>query len=183
MSDYCTTLIVPGLHGSGEDHWQTWWQKNDRSACRIELEDWEKPNLDAWSDPISKVILSSQRDVWIVAHSFGCLASLHVAQNNPDRIAGLFLVAPADPDKFHLAERLPQRLEIPSIIVASQTDPWLDFSKASRWAVQLGSRFISLGEAGHINTESGYGAWQQGFDLFGRFQREVNTSRLCGALI
>lgn len=183
MSDYCTTLIVPGLHGSGAAHWQSWWQKQDRSACRIELENWERPDLDAWSKLIVDVVRSSHRDVWIVAHSFGCLASLHVAQQYPEHIAGLLLVAPADPDKFQVADKLPHTLDMPSIIVASQTDPCLEFGKAKNWAEKLGSRFVDLGDAGHINAESGFGAWQQGFDLFGTFKRDVASSRLCSALI
>ena len=82
MSDYCTTLIVPGLHGSGPDHWQTWWQARDRNACRIELDDWERPDLARWSDSLRTELRLSWGDVWIVAHSFGCLAALNVAQDD-----------------------------------------------------------------------------------------------------
>jgi predicted alpha/beta hydrolase family esterase len=182
MSDYRTTLIVPGLHGSGAAHWQTWWQQKDRSACRIELADWEKPDLDAWSNQVRAAVCGAQRDVWIVAHSFGCLASLHVAQEYSERISGLLLVAPADPDKFEVASRLPASLSVPSIFVASRTDPWLAFGKAQQWAENLGSRLVDLGDAGHINVESGFGAWQQGFDLFADFKREISATKLCAAM-
>ena len=183
MSDYCTTLIVPGLHGSGAAHWQTWWKQNDRNACSIELDDWDAPDLDTWSNRIRDAVRCAQRDVWIVAHSFGCLASLRVAQEYPDRIGGLFLVAPADPDKFGVTALLPQTLAVPALFVSSRSDPWLEFDKAKRWATSLDSRFIDLGDAGHINVESGFGPWQHGFDLFLRFKSEISASRLCGALI
>ncbi len=182
MSDYRPTLIVPGLHGSGSGHWQTWWQRQDRAALRVEQDDWDTPDLDAWADKVHSAVKEAHGEVWIVAHSFGCLASLHVAQECAARISGLFLVAPADPDKFGVAARLPQALEIPSVFVASRSDPWLSFGKAQRWAEVLGSRFVDLGAAGHINVEAGYGAWQQGFDLFGGFRRDVEAARLCACV-
>ena len=179
MSDYCPTLIVPGLHGSAAGHWQSWWQQNDRNAVRVEQTDWSTPDLDAWYRQVRAAVCEAEGEVWIVAHSFGCLASLRVAQENSEKIRGLFLVAPADPDKFGVADKLPQRLDVPSIFVASRSDPWLDFDKAQHWAEILGSQFIDFGNVGHINIESGFGAWQQGFDLFGQFKREVIASRIC----
>ena len=173
MSDFSTTLIVPGLHGSGAGHWQTWWQGKDRNALRVEQDDWATPDLDAWSDKLRQAVDESRSGVWIVAHSFGCLASLHVAQQRAERIRGLFLVAPADPDKFGVAAKLPETLDVPTILVASRTDPWLSFDKAQCWAKTLESQFVDFGEAGHINAESGFGAWQAGFDLFGKFSRNA----------
>lgn len=175
MSDYSTTLIVPGLHGSGAGHWQTWWQEKDRNALRVEQDDWDRPDLNIWGQKLLEAVDESHGDVWIVAHSFGCLASLHVAQQRGQCIKGLFLVAPADPDKFGVAARLPKTLAVPSIVVASRNDPWLNFNKAQRWAATLGSQFVDMGEAGHINIESGFGAWQGGFDLFGDFSRNTTT--------
>lgn len=173
MSDYSPTLIVPGLHGSGAGHWQTWWQEKDRNALRVEQDDWDTPDLDAWASKVYQAVDESRNGVWIVAHSFGCLASLHVAQQRKEHIRGIFLVAPADPDKFGVAARLPKTLAVPSIVVASRSDPWLNFNKAQCWATTLGSEFVDMGEAGHINIESGFGAWQGGFDLFGEFARNA----------
>jgi len=179
MSDYCPTLIVPGLHGSADGHWQTWWLQKDRNSLCVEQDDWSAPDIDVWHRQVLALVRESASETWIVAHSFGCLASLLVAQECHEKIAGLFLVAPADPDKFGVADKLPQVLKIPSILVASRSDPWLDFGKAQSWAAALGSRFIDLGNAGHINIESGFGVWQQGFDLFGQFKRDVSLSKIC----
>lgn len=176
MSDYRPTLIVPGLHGSGDGHWQTWWQQKDRNALRVEQHDWGAPDLEVWSEPLRSAVCASRHKAWIVAHSFGCLVSLHVAREYPERIAGMFLVAPADPDKFGVAARLPQRLDVPAVFVASRTDPWLGFGKAQCWAADLDCHFVDLGQAGHINVESGHGAWQQGFDLFGRFRNAPDAT-------
>ncbi|MGR5326040.1 alpha/beta fold hydrolase, partial [Vibrio sp. DNB22_17_1] len=53
-----------------------------------------------------------KRRVILVAHSFGCLASIHwatQAQGARNSVAGILLVAPADPDKFGVRDLLPQR--------------------------------------------------------------------------
>lgn len=183
MSDYSPTLIVPGLHGSGAGHWQTWWQQKDRNARRIEQDDWTNPNLVAWAGKVRAAVDESPCNVWIVAHSFGCLASLAVARERAAKIRGMFLVAPADPHKFGVTDKVPHSpLPFPTVLVASRSDPWLSFDKATHWAEQLGSRFVDLGDAGHINIESGFGAWQTGFDLFGQFAREVVAAELIGLL-
>ena len=44
--------------------------------------------------------------VWLVAHSYGCLASVVAAADRPERVAGLLLVAPPEPDRFLDAEQL-----------------------------------------------------------------------------
>jgi uncharacterized protein len=41
-------LIIPGLGGSGPDHWQTRWQQKLSTARRVEQSDWERPQRDAW---------------------------------------------------------------------------------------------------------------------------------------
>lgn len=41
-------LIVPGLHGSPEGHWQTVLQDRSPLAYRVAQDDWTKPVLDRW---------------------------------------------------------------------------------------------------------------------------------------
>jgi hypothetical protein len=48
---------------------------------------------------------------------------------------------------------------VPSILVGSETDPWMPVREARELARQLGSTFVNLGEAGHINTAAGFGPW------------------------
>ena len=48
FSDY-RVLIVPGLHNSGPGHWQSRWQRLYPQFERVEQDDWEKPDLAAWS--------------------------------------------------------------------------------------------------------------------------------------
>lgn len=165
-----TTLIVPGLNGSGPDHWQSWWQAMDRKAIRVEQNDWHTPNLEAWTRNIVEAIDCSVAPVWLVAHSFGCLAAVQATVKREEFVAGAFLVAPADPDQFALDAKLPLRpLNVPSILVASSNDPWLGLLKAGLWAQRWGSRLVSIGAAGHVNAESGFGPWVEGQLLFRDF--------------
>ncbi len=153
-------LIVPGLHNSGPTHWQSWLQALHPSAVRVEQRDWAQPQLDRWAARIASTLDRQGDGPWLVAaHSFGCLALVRHLVLQPDSpVAGVLLVAPADPDKFGVAGLLPQgALAVPSTMVVSNTDPWMRAAAARGWAQRWGSHTANLGDAGHINTASGFG--------------------------
>ena len=154
-------LVIPGLNDSGPAHWQTWLQgQYGRRAVRVEQDDWQRPDLLRWSQRIETTVARHPGARWVaVAHSFGCLALLRflLAQQG-EGVQAALLVAPADPEKFDVAAKLPQSLlSIPTTLLASETDPWMPFDSACAWAHVWGARLISLGDAGHINVDSGYG--------------------------
>lgn len=165
-------LIVPGINDSGPEHWQTWWQTWEPGAMRVVQADWRTPDLSRWAARVGENLAQAAEPLWIVAHSFGCLASVRAAVDYPGRVAGALLVAPADPARFGLdAELSAHPLDFPSLVVASTNDPWLSFERAAYWAIRWGSRLVNLGQAGHINAESGYGPWPQGHALFRELTR------------
>jgi predicted alpha/beta hydrolase family esterase len=154
-------LVIPGLHDSGPAHWQTWLQSLYRDAQRVVQHDWSSPQLQRWAARIDRTLEHAPAaQPWVaVAHSFGCLALVqHLAQRPGSPIRAALLVAPADPDRFGLGEQLPQRpLGVPATVVASDTDPWMSAASARRWAGRWGAHLLSLGDAGHINAEAGFG--------------------------
>ena len=153
-------LIVPGLHDSGPAHWQTWLQQQYRDSRRVVQRDFGRPDLQRWAERIHSTLDSAGSGEWIaVAHSFGVLALVrHLAEHADSPIRQALLVAPAEPDRFGVAESLPQRrLAIPSTLIASQNDPWMSAASAQRWAGRWGSHLTQLGQVGHINSESGFG--------------------------
>jgi len=167
-----TVLVVPGLHGSGPAHWQSWFERQVEGSIRVEQSNWDEPNLARWAGSLRQELDRARGHVWIVAHSFGCLATAHVAQAYRERIAGAMLVAPADPDKFGLSEALPDDpLGFPSVVVASTNDPWVRVMRAAWLADRWGSRFVNIGAAGHINVESGHGPWPDGLEIFNLLRR------------
>ena len=182
-----TVLIVPGYLNSGPSHWQTWLQQQLPEAQRVQHIDWGSPILSRWASAVRTHVDRAPGPVWLVAHSFGCLASAVVASERPGRVAGALLVAPADPDRFaplglrqatrgataeSVAPRLPdQPLPCPSVLVASVDDPWVGFAKAGYLASRWGSFLINAGRSGHINVESGFGPWPRGLNILLELQR------------
>jgi uncharacterized protein len=154
-------LIVPGLHGSGPDHWQSWMQAQEPDAVRIRVEDWGHADPNRWADAIDDALREHRADAWIaVAHSFGCLALAHHAARGGRGIQGALLAAPAAPEHFSLDEgQLSQSLPFPSTLVISANDPWMQHADAMYFGRRWGSEVIDLGDAGHINPSAGYGPW------------------------
>ena len=154
-------LIVPGLHDSGPGHWQTWLQRQLRGAKRVTQRRFDEPDLARWSERIGSVLAAEDpAQPWLaVAHSFGVLALVqHLAQQPQSPITAALLVAPADPDRFGIADALPQhRLGRPLTLVSSDNDPWMRPDNARRWAQRWGAHTHALGRVGHINAESGFG--------------------------
>ena len=153
-------LIVPGLHDSGLSHWQSWLQSHYRHSVRVVQRDWNDPDLERWSARIGATLDRAGPGPWIAAaHSFGCLALVrHLADRPESPLRAALLVAPAEPDRFGLAEALPQRGHRQcALLVGSQTDPWMSAASARAWATRWGAHWINLGDAGHINAESGFG--------------------------
>jgi len=159
-------LVVPGLNDSGPEHWQTLWQAKHPSFRRVVQEDFATPALERWSETIAHAVDACEAPPIVAAHSFGCLATLHAVLARGRLLAGVLLVAPADPERFAVAAQLPpRRLPFPSTLVASTNDPWIKFVKAGALAAAWGSRFVPCVDGGHINADSGHGPWYAGMAL------------------
>jgi hypothetical protein len=80
----------------------------------------------------------------------------------------------------NISAQLPkQALPFPSVVIASNNDPWMPLAQAEQWADVWESRFINVGAAGHINVASGHGAWSQGLAIFNEL-RAAQTDFLEG---
>ncbi|WP_428851142.1 RBBP9/YdeN family alpha/beta hydrolase [Imbroritus primus] len=184
-------LTVPGLYGSGPGHWQSRWEALHPDWQRVEQKDWSQPSLHLWAERVGAAVAQARQarsdgaggagKVLLLAHSFGCLASLrHVldsALEDPAHIAGMLLVAPADPEKFGVGPLLPQGpLPFPTIVAASRNDPWVPQPVAFDWATVWGSEKIDLGIAGHVNADSGLGDWPLGLSLVERLVQRIVAS-------
>ena len=107
----------------------------------------------------------------IVAHSFGTLASIAAARHYAHKVASLLIVAPADPANFQIPdEQLGGTLPFPALLVASRNDPWMSLERAQHWSQQWQVPLFDAGEAGHINADSGHGAWPEGLALLEQLQ-------------
>lgn len=157
-------VTAPGLHGSEGAHWQTWLERQFARALRVEQDDWDAPHVERWAQKVRDLLARERGPFVIAAHSFGCLATAHAlaqaAQTRAADVVGVLFVAPANPRKFAFAGDFDaRRLNVPSIVVGSESDPWMTLADAREFAQRLGSAFVNLGDAGHINTAAGYGPW------------------------
>lgn len=167
-----TALILPGVGNSGAGHWQTLWEAAHPSFRRVAQEDWERPERQAWVTTLEAAVAEAGPDVVPVAHSLGCLLVAHWARQSTRAVRAALLVAVSDPlgTAFPAEavgfEPVPrERLPFPSIVVASDDDPFGPVAFAERCANAWGSRLVRIGAAGHINAASALGDWPDGLAL------------------
>lgn len=161
-----TVLIVPGLGDSGPDHWQTLWGRDHPAYRRVRQRNWRQPQVDEWVEALDREIRRAPSPVILAGHSLGCITIAEWARRRWADVRGALLVAPADTDHRPFFDGVPLRpLPFPSILVASENDPHLDLERAKWFAQHWGSRLVNLGQAGHINVESGFGPWPEGETL------------------
>ena len=166
-----TILIVPGLNDSCPNHWQSWLEHTLSNAVRVRQPDWSTPDLTVWGRAVQEAMEGTQEPVWMVGHSFGCLAATWAAVRTSANVAGAMLVAPADPARFGVTFALPKRpLPFKPVLVASENDPWMPLERAQIWCRAWGATLVNLGLAGHINTASGHGPWPRGLRMFRHLQ-------------
>jgi predicted alpha/beta hydrolase family esterase len=169
-------LIIPGWGNSGPQHWQTLWERAHPQYRRIEQREWEWPDRDEWVEAIDAAIRASSDPPVLVAHSLGCIAIAHwVRVHSSGRahdVAGAMLVAPADveavfaPDAVKGFAPVPLvRFGFPSVVVASRSDDYVSFGRATLFADAWGSSLADAGDAGHINTDAGFGDWPAGEEI------------------
>lgn len=198
-----TFVILHGLDGSPQGHWQEWLAGElNRRGHRVltpELPDKSQPNLIDWMDELHDILRIAGPGSVLVAHSLGALLWLYYA-SIPMAIplSRALLVAPPggiDVDRLgrvvgrralHLdRERIHEAAER-VLLVGSENDPLCVWGFVSEYALPLGLPFLKLpDEARHVNLESGFGPWpfplrwclQVDGDLFGpRSVRPVSVS-------
>jgi uncharacterized protein len=166
-------LVLPGWQSSGPDHWQSRWEAL-YGYRRVDQHDWLRPRRGDWIARLEDVVLACDGPVVLVAHSLGCILTAAWAQvsRSTHRVQGALLVAPGDAEREALRGVLPswspivrQRLPFPSVLVGSRNDPYCSLARAQGLAGDWGARWVDLGDAGHINAESGLGDWPAGYAL------------------
>jgi uncharacterized protein len=170
MNNY---FIIPGLGNSGPEHWQTFFEKSGSNFKRIEQQEWDAPSCSNWIETIDNAIINyDSATVVLIAHSLGCTAIAHWATTFNKKIKGALLVAPSDIENpvytFPAIGFTPvplHKINFKTIVVASEDDEWVSIDRAKFFADKWGSNFINIGNAGHINTASGYGQWPAGLQI------------------
>jgi predicted alpha/beta hydrolase family esterase len=182
-----TIVMLPGWMGSGPEHWQTIWEAEHPDYRRAEMRNWQSTHLADWVECLDTALAAVPGDALLVAHSLGCLAVVwwvarHAHRTSPVR--GAMLVAPPCltsapgllPALASFAPVPSAPLPFPSLVVASENDPYARFEEAVGMASAWGSELRNIGRAGHINTASGHGAWPEGKQLLAGFVASARES-------
>ena len=180
-------LILPGWHNSGPDHWQSHWEAAFPRFRRVQQADWAAPRFEDWAQRLSEAVEACERPALLVAHSLGtALVTRWALGADTGRVAGAFLVATTDVDRFaglpETAFRgfdpVPMRpLPFPSCVVASRNDERVTPERARAFAEAWGSRFVDAGHLGHMGSAARLGLWPQGLVWLGQFLAALETGR------
>ena len=167
-----TVLIIPGLDNSGPLHWQSLWETKNPEYLRVQQRDWQRPQRSEWVETLGKYVAAIAGPALLAAHSLGCAAVVHWAATYKRIIRGALLVSPSDvespdcPAATKSFSPMPlERLPFPSVVVASNNDPYVTIERARHFAHAWGSRFVNIGACGHINADAGFGEWPEGEQL------------------
>jgi predicted alpha/beta hydrolase family esterase len=169
-----TILNVPGLGGSGPEHWQSYWERGALGAVRVEQDAWDAPIRADWCARLEDAVLRVDGLVVLAAHSLGVIVVAHwvatASRKALGQIKGALLVAPPDVES---SDRVPAvlrpfapipRAPLPfaSIVVGSRNDSYACIDCPRELARAWGARFVDVGECGHINADSQLGDWPEG---------------------
>ena len=177
----CDVLILAGIWNSGPTHWQTHWEHKHPGWSRVAHRDWNNPKCDEWVTELDAAIAGCEGTPLLVAHSLSCAMLAHWARSGSAlKIAGAFIVAPADPDgpafpveANGFAPMPMEKLPFPSVVVASADDPFVTIERAREIANAWGSKLVEIGAAGHVNGDTGFGEWPEGEKLLEAFCLQV----------
>lgn len=179
MSRVPTVLIVPGLRDHVAEHWQTLLEARLRAAGQpvASVAPMGRDDLDCATRvaAIERAAQAVEGALIVVAHSGGCIMLVHWARRTRRAASGALLAAPPDfeipmPAGYPTLETLRaggwlpvprERLPFPSIVAASSNDPLGTIERVAGLARAWGSRCDDLGDVGHLNPASGFGAWPQ----------------------
>jgi predicted alpha/beta hydrolase family esterase len=167
-----TVLTFPGIGNSGPEHWQSLWEQSNPGFVRISQRDWDNPICEEWASVLEGTVQRLGSSVVVVAHSLACLAVAHWVAKPHSPVKGALLVAVPNPDgpsfpieAVGFSPLARQQFSFPSIVVASNNDPYGSLAHAEVCASSWGSRLVNIGAAGHINASSGFGQWLDGYSL------------------
>jgi predicted alpha/beta hydrolase family esterase len=169
-------VFLAGIGNSGAAHWQRQWQARWPSGVWVEHASWDEPEAGQWVSDLRAALAVVTGPKLLVAHSLGCLVAAMWSMSDYDpSVQGAFLVAVPDPHGSNFPppakgfDRIPQGpLPMPSVIVASESDPYGSIEYARAVAERWQAQFTNVGPHGHINADSGLGFWPEGLAMLER---------------
>lgn len=161
-------LLVHGWGGSNFPHWQSWLAteiaKDYGCVSFLKLSDFDFPILDLWKQELIDELESFKPDI-VICHSLANTLWFHISDAIKE-VEKLYLVAPpsfecaVEEIKSFFPMKLPTKTNAKSaLLIASTNDPYMTLEELRELQKSLDIEMTVLENAGHINTDSGYGKW------------------------
>jgi len=164
-------LLLHGWGGSDWPHWQSHLASdlaaNYGCVNFLRFSEYDTPKLDVWMQELLDALQNFQPEI-VVCHSLANTLWFHLCHKQTiTPIEKLFLVAPpslscsVDELQEFFPLKVPSRLNAKSTtLVTSTNDPYMDTTEAKSLQEKLNIPHKILVNAGHINSDSGFGKWE-----------------------
>jgi len=164
-------LILHGWGGSDAPHWQAELSceiaKNYGTVSFPLLDNCHFPSKNRWIKQVKQILKDFKPDT-VVCHSLANTLWMWLCEEgNITEIERLFMVSVPG---LHTKENtiktffpcpLPKNIYAKEVqMIVSDDDPWVKLDEAEKIATHYHASFTVLENAGHINTDSGYGKWE-----------------------
>lgn len=134
------------------------------------------PERTAWVSTLVAAVRGTQSPSVVLAHSVGSIATVFAIAAAP--VAAAVLVAPADAEREGAPEALRsfipiprEPLPMPALVIVSDNDPYCSLERAREFADAWKADLEIVRGGGHINTDAGFGAWPEGWQMVGGWLR------------
>ncbi|MBN2815173.1 MAG: alpha/beta hydrolase [Campylobacterales bacterium] len=163
-------LLLHGWGGSDFPHWQSWLAgelaKEYGEVKFLRFSNYDTPKLSVWMLELQNALMEFTPDI-VICHSLANTLWFHLCiQSSIREIEKLYLVAPPrvsceieELSEFFPAA-IPQKLcAKESLLIVSTNDPYMSLTEAQELQQKLNIEMKVLENAGHINSDSGFGEW------------------------
>jgi len=163
-------LLLHGWGGSCSPHWQSWLAseiaKNYGKVSFFRFSNFDHPDLETWKDELKKELKEFKPDI-VICHSLANTLWFHLCNDGDiEQVEKLYLVAPPsmrceiEDLKTFFPVDFPKDLKAKkALLITSTNDPYLSIDEANELQNKLDIPMEILKDAGHINSDSGFGEW------------------------
>lgn len=163
-------LLLHGWGGSDYPHWQSWLAgelaKDYGCVSFLKFSNFDFPNKNEWLLQLIKELEDFNPDI-VICHSLANILWFHLCNEKKIReVQNLILVSPPSPECTikELSSFFPCTLPASlyaknSLLITSTNDPYITKKETQELEEALNIESLVLENAGHINSDSGYGEW------------------------
>lgn len=164
-------LLLHGWGGSDFPHWQSWLAgeiaKDYGCVNFLRLSNFDTPKLDVWSEELKSALEDFKPEI-VVCHSLANTLWFHLCNSEElQTVEKLYLVAPPSLNckveelREFFPLKTPKKLYARNtLLITSTNDPYLSVEEAKALQDSLHVEMKILENAGHINSDSGFGEWE-----------------------